>query len=180
VEYTRAKSSSTDASLVYRTATGDKTAFDELIRRYRTAACLVVRRYVSDPALAEDAVQEALLVALKNLSTLRDADSFGPWLMGIAIRRAKRIQERRRRESPIDDAILANLPAIQQPCEHPLGQLLEDLPPPYREAIVLHHLEGWSLDQISAVLGVPVSTVKWRLFEGRKRLRGLLQSECEE
>ena len=119
----------------------------------------------------DDAVQEALLRAWAHIGSLRDPALFETWLVRILIN-AARTQLRRRP----DAARLAEaLPAEEPPPDGALRDAIRGLEMKYRVPLVLHHLEGYSLEECAAMLRLPVSTVKWRLHQARKQLKDALE-----
>ena len=130
---------------------------------------------LQNPADCDDAVQEALLRAWANRRRLRDERLFETWLVRILINCARDILRRRRTVQPLDENLTAGEPVNPQ-----LRDALCALDVRYRLPIVLHHLEGYNLDECAAMLGLPVSTVKWRLYAARKQLRSQLEGEMDE
>jgi DNA-directed RNA polymerase specialized sigma24 family protein len=88
-----------DAPLVHAARGGDKAALGVLLSRYRPLLLAVCRRALGDDVLAEDAAQEASLLALLNLDRLRDPGRFGPWLAGIGLNVCHRWKRQRRRDA---------------------------------------------------------------------------------
>ncbi len=166
--------------LVIASLLGETRAYDELVRRYRGAVLVVAREILGDAQLAEDAAQEALLLAFKALPQLRDLDRFGPWLYAITRRRARHLAEQgRRRRSRLDELVLAELDALRQLGERTrpwmeaaeVQQMLSHLPPEHRLVVELKYFEAMPVRRIAHFLGVPESTVKWRLHRAYQILR---------
>lgn len=159
---------------------GSKTAFCELVRRFSDMAKAVAVRRLRDPALAEDALQDAFLTAWLHLSGLRNPDAFPAWLRGIVTNSCRRILRSRPPDiltSDLDN--IEELPSEElEPWEHcarfqtrdMIRALLDALPDVYREAAVQRYILGRSYEDISAVLGVPVGTIKRRLHDTRERV----------
>lgn len=119
----------------------------------------------------DDAVQEALIRAWTHIGSLRDPALFETWLVRILIN-AARSQLRRRP----DAARLAEIaPAEEPPPDGALHEAIRDLELKYRVPLILHHLEGYPLEECAAMLKLPVSTVKWRLHQARKQLKDALE-----
>lgn len=119
-----------------------------------------------------DALQEALLRAWQNLGKLRQEQYFDTWLVRILINECKRIHVSRRRIAPL----LTAPPALPVEDES-LHDAIKALDEKYRLPIVLHYLEGYSLEEIAYLLRVPMGTVKSRMFTGRRLLKDLLEEE---
>ena len=126
-----------------------------------------------------DAVQEALTRAWQKKYTLRSMDRFKPWLMRILVNQCNDMLRRQKRRSffPLDEAA-ESVAAPEEPLElmDAIGQLKKE----WRVVIVLHYMEGCSVQEISAMTGTPTGTVKARLSAARRRLGTLLSDEWEE
>lgn len=121
----------------------------------------------------EDAVQEALLRAWNRLHTLRNTDYFETWLTRILINESRRML-RRRLSSPmleLDEHIAAAPSELPDPT---LSDAIRSLDERYSLPLILHHVSGYTNEEVGRILNVPVTTVKWRLVEARKRLRKAL------
>ena len=124
-----------------------------------------------------DAVQDALLRAWEKLHTLREEEYFRTWLVRILINQCYTLLRRRRFVLPLDSARTVAAPEGADPDLHDAIARLDDklhLP------IVLHYMEGYSVDEISSMLNVPSGTVKTRLLKGRKALRLALAVDGED
>jgi RNA polymerase sigma-70 factor, ECF subfamily len=157
-----------DRELVAGALAGDPEAFACLVERNRLHVEAVARRIVGEEA--EDLVQEALLRAYLGLSQLRDPDRFGAWLCGITLNLAKMQIRRRRSETRLLPAPAAD----GQADEHELLELVRDavaeLPRGYREAVLMHYLEGLSCEEIAALLGSSPGAIRVRLHRARRQL----------
>jgi len=171
-----------DEALLALVARSDDEALAELYDRFGRPAYGLALRILRDPALAQDAVQDAFLTAW------RTAPAFDPargapssWLMTIVHRRAVDVvrREDRRRASPLDDAPVASGDATDEAAEvraerRRVQAALETLTANEREAIELAYYGGLSQSEIAERLGVPLGTVKSRMFAGLARLRDVL------
>lgn len=175
-----------DEELVLATRLGSLGAFDELVRRFRPAVRLTVRRYAEGAEAVEDLCQEAFLRGFKALGQLDDPRRFGAWLHAIARNVALQQQRdgaRRQERTSFLDLILLEGQISAEPGPHEIAerdeghrivrQAVEALPPPYREVVLLHYWEGMPLPRIADYLGLPLTTAKWRL----RHARALLQRE---
>ena len=122
-----------------------------------------------------DAVQEALMRAWQKRHTLRSPESFKPWLMRILINECKNILRRRKRSSlyPLEEA--ADIPSAAG--DSGVMDVLRTLKPAWRTVIVLHYLEGCSVEEIAQMTGAPAGTVKSRLKYARDKLGVLLHED---
>jgi RNA polymerase sigma-70 factor, ECF subfamily len=179
-----------DDELVLIAIAGNLAAFDQLVKRYRGAVLRVARQVLGPGTEAEDAAQDALLIAYKALPQLQDPAHFPGWLYAITRRRALRVATashgaRRIPLSETDQLILQHCPELtQDPAEAALRRLnnvrireaLQSLPADTRVVMELRWLEEWPVARISEFLMLPLSTVKWRLHAGRKSLKQSLSA----
>ena len=170
---------SDEIGLVIAAQAGDLHAFDRLAQRYRPAAVTIARQLLPHEA-AEDAAQDALLAAFKAVPQLEDPSRFSAWLGTIVRNRARKLGLQRSKEPlPLDRVILAYAPSVLAQVEsgdvaNELRCAIAALPADVREAVDLHHLQGWTAVETATFLGLPLSTVKWRLHTGRRLLRSRL------
>ena len=172
------------ATLVAAARRGDRSAFAELVERHRPLLAALCRRALGDPELAEDAVQEAVLLAMTGLDRLRQVDRFGSWLAGIGLNVCRRWLRERSRESWSWEAVqggrIDDLP-VAGPGPAELAEAAElaarirravaRLPAGQRTAVTLYYLAGLSQAEVAACTGTSVAAVKTRLHKGRARLR---------
>jgi RNA polymerase sigma-70 factor, ECF subfamily len=166
----------TDAELVEAAQNGGVEDFGELYRRHYAAVVGVAYCGVADRHLAEDAAQEAFVIASHELARLRRADRFGPWICTITKRVAGRMARSRRERGVLQDTAAAS---TANPGPHPsdlVQQAVRDLPDKSREVVVLHYFTGLSHKEIAASLGLSLGAVHGRLVRARRmladRLRG--------
>ncbi|HVF90278.1 MAG TPA: RNA polymerase sigma factor [Blastocatellia bacterium] len=165
--------------------TGDRVALDELFKTIENPLYRYILSLVREPAIAEDVLQEVLLLIYKKLYWLKQPELFRPWAYRIASREAFRAlrKERRWSEQVRDETVLEAIPAPAPETFEPdlierLPDLLDLVSPSNRAVLVLHYLHEMSLREVADVLGLPAGTVKSRLFYGLSTLRKNLQS-CE-
>jgi RNA polymerase sigma-70 factor, ECF subfamily len=188
----QATAATRDGTLLELAARGDTLAFDTLIRprldRLFRMAVAVTRNEVD----ARDAVQEACVLAWRELPKLRDHDRFDAWLSQILVNACRGLLRRQRRvrvrEIEIDDDASGGTGAADTafatsgPVES-LGEVeairaaFERLDPGVRSLLVLHYVEERPLAEIGRILGAPVGTIKWRLSNARKALDRALKEE---
>jgi RNA polymerase sigma-70 factor (ECF subfamily) len=142
-----------------------------------------LRRLLGSRDDLEDLVQEVFATALDAIETLQKREALGRWVAGIALIAAKRIHQDRHRRRRV---ILAVARERQEPATadhdvetraayHALHEVLHALRPEDRMAVVLHRLEGLTLEAASEAMGVSVSTFKRRLARGVRHLHKLAQ-----
>ncbi|MDR0839174.1 MAG: RNA polymerase sigma factor [Oscillospiraceae bacterium] len=121
----------------------------------------------------EDAVQEALTRAWQKRASLRDERFMQTWLVRILINECRNIQRRRPAQT------LDELPAPPPGADVGLHDSLLSLPDKLRLPMVLHYIEGYKVEEIAKMLGVPQGTVKSRLYAARREMREKLSEEAE-
>src|ERR1043166_1447220 len=159
---------------------GDPAAWDTLFRRYQLPLYVYVFELVQNEQVSLDIVQEAFINAVRHISHLRDDDKFGAWLFGIAHQKCVQNWRRRTREENALDELGAAPPEpeagpddllIRQEREEEFMRRLNHLPPMQRSVLLLHFVEGFSIEQIAEITGVASGTVKSRLHYAKKALR---------
>ena len=173
-----------DAALVRAAQGGDAQAFALLVQQHAAglrAVAIATLAYVDE---VDDAVQDALLVALRKLPQLRDPDAVGPWLRAV-VRNSCLMLVRTRRATPVaDPELLLPADAALEPAAvleraatgDWVQQAVAELADPVREVVVLRYFSDWSsYRQIAALCGVPEDTVRSRLRDGRRTLEAALQ-----
>jgi RNA polymerase sigma-70 factor (ECF subfamily) len=182
-----------DAELVAAVLAGDREAFSPLLARWQPSVLGLCRRLLGPGPQAEDVAQEAAVHAFLGLPRLADPVRFGAWLHAIAANRARMALRRRRllalERPPLDATVglRAGEPvptpedawAVQEVHEAILAALRE-LPPATREAVIGFYLQGYSYRELAELLGAPLSTIRGRLYHGRRQLRRTLRPLAEE
>ncbi len=165
---------------------GDPTARAWLVQRWSAPVYRFARRMLNNDEDARDAAQETLVKVLRNLDKFDTNRRFSTWVFGIA--RNTCIDEHRRRrrrawEEPGDvvdgqPSPLQNVAQIRR--AELLERSLEELPPMYREVLVLYHFEHLKYQEIADILGLPIGTVMNRIFRARRKLRAIYESSGGE
>jgi RNA polymerase sigma factor (sigma-70 family) len=170
-------------ALVAAARDGDKAAFAALVARHRPMLLALCASTLRDDDLAEDAAQEAVLLALTSLDRLLHADRFGSWLAGIGLNVCRRWRRERARDSwswgAVQGGLVGDWPGGPDPAE--LAEAAEDarrvraavaaLPPGQRAAVRLHYLDGLTQAQAAARVGSSVGAIRVQLHQARARLR---------
>ena len=169
--------------LVDRAKQGDEEAFDALARQVGDRCMAIAHRILRDAHLAEDAVQTALVVAWRELRTLRDADRFEPWLHRIVTNQCYAEARRRTRGSadirllPIDGS--AESPGILTVHHRDeLERAFRRLTLEQRAVLVFHHYLDLPLSEVASRLGIPLGTAKSRLHHATSALRASLEADA--
>lgn len=169
--------------LVERAMAGDHDAFSELARvsigRLFSAARLILR----DDGRAEDATQDALVAAWRDLSALRDPDRFEAWLHRLLVRACYREARRGRRRWEIEIGIRPLEGAAPDPAHDlvdrdQLERGFRRLDADQRIVLVLHYYLGLSLDEAAHALGIPPGTVRSRLHRATNAMRAALEADA--
>ncbi len=168
--------------LVERARRGDRDAFATLaagsIGRLFNIAQLMLR----DRDQADDAVQETLVLAWRDLKGLRDPDGFDAWLHRVLVRAVYREAKRERRRSPrmVQVREIATTPDATADVEDrdAIDRAFRRLRPEHRAVLVLRHYLGFSDDEAAAALSVPTGTIKSRLSRATSALRSELEADA--
>jgi RNA polymerase sigma-70 factor (ECF subfamily) len=188
-----------DPELAQRIASGDKDAFELLMRRHNQILYRTARSILKDDAEAEDAVQEAWLLAYRAIGNFRGDAKLSTWLVRIVVNEA--ISRRRKRSrgaeviqlsgetqedrEAVEENVNQTLP--EQP-EHAaqraqtrrlLEAEIDELPDAFRTVFVLRALEELSVEESAVALGIPEATVRSRFFRARALLREALSKEID-
>jgi RNA polymerase sigma-70 factor (ECF subfamily) len=176
----------TDAELATRAAAGDPDAFGELVERHAPTARRLARTLTSDPADADDAVQDGLLAAWRAIDRYDPARPFRPWLLRIVLNAARDLLRRRRvrRTEPLPVAYPSDAPDPERDAgrallRERLVEALATLPERRRLAVTLFDGEGYAHGEIAELLGVPEGTVRSDVFHARRALRDALAAYRE-
>ncbi len=189
----------TDPELAQRISTGDKHAFELLMRRHNQILYRTARSILKDDAEAEDAAQEAWLLAYRAIGNFRGDAKLSTWLVRIVVNEAISRNRKRGRGAeviqlggePQEDKEAAegnvNQTLPEQP-EHAarraqtrrlLEAKIDELPDAFRTVFVLRALEELSVEETAAALSVPEATVRSRFFRARGLLREALSKEID-
>ena len=171
-----------DRDLVESAQRGDQAAFMDLVHSRGDRLFAIAFRILRDVDRAEDALQDALVIAWRDLRSLRDPDRFDAWadrlLTNVCLTHATR--ERRRTvnlrvlppEGPAGPDELVSLGDRDQ-----LERGFKRLTPDERAVLVLHHYAGYSLVEIAETLGVPAGTIRSRLHHAHRAMRAVFDAE---
>lgn len=190
-------SESPDEVLVLGAILGNLEAFEQLVVRYRPAVVRLAGTVVGAEN-AEDVAQESLLLAFKALPSIEEPRRFAAWLSAITRHRALRFSKSEdkhiRKRVPLDEALIEKIEALATPLANKVAgggdaqraaererdeqmlAALDSLPADYAMPLRLHFLDDMPLKRIAAFMGVPLSTVKWRIHHGKKLLRAKVET----
>ena len=177
------RSESPDELLVVAAILGNLDAFEELVLRYRPAVVRLARTIVGADD-AEDVAQDSLLLAFKALPGIEEPRKFPAWLSAITRHRALRFNRNEHahhsQRMALDEALLEKIEALAKPLaekerDESLIEALASLPADYAMPLRLRFLDEMPLNRIAAFMGLPLSTVKWRIHHGKKLLRAKVE-----
>ncbi len=179
-----------DEALVALVARGDDAALGELYDRVGGIAYGLALRVLRDERLAEDAVQEGFLAVWRSAAAFRaERAKASTWILTLVHRRAVDLvrREERRRAEPLTEEMttIAGSAATDEAAwlrfeRERVQAALRELPDVQREALELAYYGGFSQSELAERLGVPLGTIKSRMFAGLARLRELLDESTEE
>ena len=163
---------------------GDREAYVDLIRARTDRLFAIAQRILRDIDRAEDALQDALVIAWRDLKGLRDPDRFDAWLQRLLINVciAQATRERRRtanlRVLPVDDGPAAPDDLLTIGDRDQLDRGFRRLPPEQRAILVLHHFMGYQPSEIAETLGIPPGTARSRLHHAHRAMRAALEADA--
>jgi len=180
----------TDEELVEACLAGEESAFDILLVRWEKRIRGAIHRLVGSDEEARDLCQEAFLKAYRSLRSFKQEARFSSWLYQIALNLCRDRMRRRRGKTMVSlDELEEGGAAVATPGPSAIDRIqerdvsrliaraIESLPDEQREVIILKEYQGLTFLEIAQVLGVPISTVKTRLYRGLEQLRSRLEHQ---
>ena len=182
-----------DLVLVEEALSGSQDAFKLLLKKHREAIYHVILKIVHNPQEAEDLVQETFMKAFISLSSYRSQYKFTTWLYRIAanssidyLRKKKIAAFSLDEQIPTTKGTLTlevadwtynpEIDLVAKQKRFSIDQAIRALPKRYREVVILRHKEEKTYEEIAAILGIPVGTVKARIFRARVLLKKKLKT----
>jgi RNA polymerase sigma-70 factor (ECF subfamily) len=172
-----------DRDLVEAARRGDREAYADLIRARGDRLFALAQRILRDVDRTEDAVQDALVIAWRDLPGLRDADRFDAWLHRLVVRSCVREAVRERR-------VVTNLRVLPLDLPAPTDDILSfadrdqlergfrRLDPQQRAILALRHFAGYEPTEIAEILGIPAGTARSRLHHAHRAMRAALEADA--
>lgn len=172
-----------DRDLVEAARRGDREAYADLIRVRGDRLFAIAQRILRDVDRTEDAVQDALVIAWRDLPGLRDPDRFDAWLHRLLVRSCITEARRERRRGATIRALPMDLPEtsddfLDVAARDELERGFRRLPPEQRAIIVLRHFVGLESAEIAEVIGIPAGTVRSRLHHAHRAMRAALEADA--
>jgi RNA polymerase sigma-70 factor (ECF subfamily) len=188
-----------DGTLVTKTLAGDRSCFDQLIRRYQRQAVAVSYRLLGNSQDSLEVTQDAFLKAFTSLDTLQKPEAFGGWLMRIVSNLSLNYRRSRKTRTSVPLGEVLGPQGGEQTEAHgggsewmsssadpvrglegkelgvKLKQALAQLPEKQRQAIMMFTIDEMPQKDVAAALNCSVEAVKWHVFQGRKKLREILK-----
>jgi len=191
-----------EEKLLERLRARDERAFNELVKAYERRVFGLVFRMLNNRAEAEDLTQEVFVQVFKAIGTFRGESKLSTWIYRIAVNlcknRAKYLRVRHAGEQdeleemaerlPLSQARNANVAQVARPDEAMAGRQVEEIvrqaisevDENFRECLILCDVEELSYEEIAEITGLPVGTVKSRIFRARAQLRELVEKKLGE
>ncbi len=172
----------TDAELVRRHLSGDRSAFGVLVERHQRRVYNLAYRMLGRPEDAADATQDAFVTAMRKLGGFRGTSAFTTWLHRVAVNICYDALRKRAREIPVEEheeAPVAGAPDMADTSATAIDvqRALLSVPEEFRAALILHDVQGVPYEAIAEALGAPLGTIKSRLHRGRLALARALRGE---
>ena len=181
-----------DQDAISRLKQGDLSGLGTLVRRYQAKAVHAAYTIVLDRALAEDVVQTAFVKIAERMKQFDDERPFAPWFFRIVVNDALKLARKQKRDLSLEEQLDQPAARLAQWLADPglrqdevleqketrqiILKAIRSLPPGQRAAIVMRYYLDMSMSETSAETGRPLSTIKWWLRDGRRRLRGLVDA----
>jgi len=178
-----------DHELVARFRTGDRAAFDALVRRYQRPIYWLALRYVGNDADAKDVAQRALVQAFVKLGQLRDAGSFRSWVYRMAANLSLNVVRDRKPQAALgDEAEAAAAPAreplveplLEEEAQRRLRAAVALLPPQQRLVVELRIYEELPFAEVAEVAECSEDSAKVNFHHAMKRLRAIMNEENDQ
>ena len=166
---------------------GDHDAFSQLAASSIGRLYAVARLIMRDADRAEDAVQDALVQAWRDIRAVRDLDRFDAWLHRLLVRSCYRHAHRNRRRTVVELRVMRDerelidtAGELSTEQRDQIARGLRRLPADQRAALVLHHYLGLALWEVAEILDIPVGTAKSRINRATNAMRAALEADARE
>ena len=193
------RESLSDEELMLRVQAGEKACFDLLVKRYKNRLFNYLLRLVRDPDLAEELAQDAFVRAYVNADKYRTIARFSTWLYTIATNLVRNRYRQKKRRPPIlslffrtgdgdeemvqdiaDEAPDPAAQAVASDLQRVIAEATGQIPERYREPFVLREVNQLSYEEIAAVTGLKLGTVRSRINRARNHFRKIIEPLLED
>jgi len=180
------RSSVNDTQLITRVVAGDAAAERELYETYVDRIYRLAFRLAGEDELARDFTQATFIRAFEKIASFRGESSLSTWLHSIGVsvaldglRKTKRL---RNREAPMEEGLMigASRTEAEPDLKERMARAIDALADKYRAVFVMHDVEGYTHEEISGTLNIPIGTSKSHLFQARSKLRVALADFAPE
>jgi len=183
--------SSEDQQVINAVINGDVNAYSILVRQYQKPIFNLMYRVTGSSEDAKDLTQETFIKAYEKLDHFRMGARFFPWLYTIGYNHARNFVQRGKPFQQSSDEDFEKYAGVDYPSQQEervlaqidflrIYQALEQLPMDYREAVILHYHEGFSMEDIATALQLSISGAKMRVHRGIKKLREIILGDDHE
>ncbi|HWL39667.1 MAG TPA: RNA polymerase sigma factor [Gemmatimonadaceae bacterium] len=175
-----------DLQLVTRVVAGEAAAERELYETYVDRIYRLSFRLAGDDELARDFTQATFIRAFEKIGSFRGESSLSTWLhsigMSVALNGLRKTKRLRKREAPIEEGLTVGSTRreAEPDLKEKMARAIESLSEKYRVVFLMHDVEGFTHEEISGVLKIPVGTSKSHLFQARSKLRVALADFAPE
>lgn len=180
------RSSVNDIQLITRVVAGDATAERELYETYVDRIYRLAFRLAGDDELARDFTQATFIRAFEKIGSFRGDSSLSTWLhsigVSVALNGLRKTKRQRNREAPMEEglSIGASHSEADPDLRERMARAIDALAEKYRTVFVMHDVEGYTHEEISGALNIPIGTSKSHLFQARSKLRVALADFAPE
>jgi RNA polymerase sigma-70 factor (ECF subfamily) len=180
------RSSVNDIQLITRVVAGDAAAERELYETYVDRIYRLAFRLAGDDELARDFTQATFIRAFEKIGSFRGDSSLSTWLhsigVSVALNGLRKTKRQRSREAPMEEGIsIGSAPKEADPdLKERLARAVDSLADKYRTVFLMHDVEGYTHEEISGTLNIPIGTSKSHLFQARSKLRVALADFAPE
>jgi RNA polymerase sigma-70 factor (ECF subfamily) len=180
------RSSVNDTQLITRVVAGDAAAERELYEAYVDRIYRLAFRLAGDDELARDFTQATFIRAFEKIGSFRGESSLSTWLhsigVSVALNGLRKTKRLRNREAPMEEGVMVGVTRREADpdLKERLARAIDALADKYRTVFVMHDVEGYTHEEISGTLSIPIGTSKSHLFQARSKLRVALADFAPE
>jgi RNA polymerase sigma-70 factor (ECF subfamily) len=180
------RSSVNDTQLITRVVAGDAAAERELYETYVDRIYRLAFRLAGEDELARDFTQATFIRAFEKIGSFRGDSSLSTWLhsigVSVALNGLRKTKRQRSREAPMEEGLTigSSSKEAEPDLKERMARAIESLADKYRAVFVMHDVEGFTHEEISGTLNIPIGTSKSHLFQARSKLRVALADFAPE